>query len=118
MNIKIYLAQAVNMGTKLLNTLPFIVDNRLWKGFFKHKFVMIVSIITAMAIPYAIFQYLGSKIATFTNGSDETYTFTSTAINNSVSFQSLFDGGYKYLVLILIQMLVVYFSNKTRLCSY
>lgn len=113
MDIKIYADQAINMGNKLLNTIPFIINNRLWSGFLRHKLVLIVCVILGIAIPYSIFQYLGAKISTFKDYSVEHQSITSTAMNNSISFQSLFDGGNKYLVLILIQMLVVYFSNKT-----
>ncbi|MGB4959913.1 MAG: hypothetical protein WBO36_10590, partial [Saprospiraceae bacterium] len=104
-----YLAQANNMSHKLINTIPFIIKNKLWEGFFQHKIVMIVSIISAIAIPWSILKYLGSKIESY----QETPTTVMGALNSGMSLSSLMDGGNKYLALILIQMLAVYFSNKT-----
>lgn len=101
------------MGSKLVNTIPFIVSNKLWRGFFEHKLVMIISVLTAIVIPYSLFKYIESKseiLSTYSLTGDQ---IASAGIQNSVSFQSLFEGGNKWLVLILIQMLVVYFSNKT-----
>lgn len=113
MDISIYTKQAVNMGTKLINTIPFIVNNKLWRGFFEHRLVMIVAVLTAIVIPWSIFRYIESKSEILSSYSLSGDHISTANIQNSVSFQSLFEGGNKWLILILIQMLVVYFSNKT-----
>jgi hypothetical protein len=113
MDLNLYSKQAINMGSKLVNTIPFIVNNKLWRGFFEHKLVMIVSVLTAIVIPYSLFRYIESKSEILSSYSLTGDPIASAGIQNSVSFQSLFEGGNKWLVLILIQMLVVYFSNKT-----
>lgn len=103
--------QAVKMAAILLNTPPFIVQARLWEGFLKQRLVIIVSFIAALIIPYSLFDFLKSKI--ITPGISNTTGQAAAAMNEAVSWGSLFDGGNKYIVLILIQMLVVYFSNRT-----
>lgn len=113
MELKIYIEQGTNIGHKLINTVPFIIKNKLWKGFFEHKLVMIVTVITAIAIPWSMFRYFDSKFNSIASNPDNNSHLAVAAMKSSVSFQSVFDGGNKWLMLILIQMLVVYFSNKT-----
>ncbi len=113
MDVKIYTGQAVNMGTKLINTIPFIVNNKLWRGFFDHKLVLVISVLAAVIIPWSVFKYIESKAAFLSTYSLAGKNIATADINNSINFQSLFEGGNKWLILILIQMLVVYFSNKT-----
>ncbi|MBL0026776.1 MAG: hypothetical protein IPO98_18115 [Saprospiraceae bacterium] len=108
-----YSRQSYNIGSKLINTTGFIVKNRLWVGFFQHRLVMILSVIIALVIPYSIFNYLNSKVSSALSGITTGSNIATSVANNSTSIESIFEGGNKYLVLILIQMLVVYFSNKT-----
>ena len=103
--------QAVKMAAILLNTTSFIVKARLWEGFFKQRLVLIVSFIAALIIPYSLFDFIKSRI--ITQDITNTPGHAAAAMNEAVNWGSLFDGGNKYIVLILIQMLVVYFSNRT-----
>jgi len=101
------------MATKLVNTIPFIMHNKLWRGFFEHKLVMPVTVLAAIIIPFSLFRYVESKAEVLKSYSLTGNKIASTGFQNSISFQSLFEGSNKWLILILIQMLVVYFSNKT-----
>ena len=87
MDISIYTKQAVNMGTKLINTIPFIVNNKLWRGFFEHKLVMIVAVLTAIVIPWSLFRYIESKAEILSSYSLSGDQVSTANIQNSVSFQ-------------------------------
>lgn len=109
----VYVNQSVDIANKLFMTIPFILGNKLWKGFFRHKLVMTVSLITAIVIPISVYKYIDAKLDLINNSGAKASNFASMAMHESVSFSSLFEGGNKWLVIILIQMLVVYFSNRT-----
>lgn len=110
-NLPLIKQQVWRMTDILMNTSSFIVKARLWDGFFRHKLVLLVSIIGVIIIPYSLFEFVRSQISSsqIFNGSNQAIA----SMNNSISWKSLFEGGNKYVVLILIQMLVVYFSNRT-----
>mgnify|MGYP001369187769 CR=1 FL=1 len=103
--------QAVKMTGVLLKTSSFIVYARLWDGFFRQRLVIMVSLLAAIIIPYSVFELVKSKIS-YAGAADSSGQALA-SMHNAVSWSSLFDGTNKYLVLILIQMLVVYFSNRT-----
>lgn len=103
--------QAVKMADILMKTSSFIVNARLWDGFFRQRLVIMVSLLAAIIIPYSVYELAKSKITSSEVVDSSRQSLA--AMHNAVSWSSLFDGTNKYLVLILIQMLVVYFSNRT-----
>ena len=112
MDFSKYLQQIFTSSNKLILTIPFIFDNKLWHGFFKHKLVLILSGLSAMVISFSILKYMNGALS-FNGGNVASQKLGAADISNHLSFANLFDGGNKYLILILIQMLVVHFSNKT-----
>ncbi|MBC7884656.1 MAG: hypothetical protein H7X99_04235 [Saprospiraceae bacterium] len=113
MNASIFLIQVQKMSTIMVETLPFIIKNRLWEGFLKHKLVLILSIIAAITIPWSLIKYVASNTKELYSANFESNNVATASIQNAMSFSSLFEGSNKYILIILIQMLVVYFSNKT-----
>ncbi|MBK9257100.1 MAG: hypothetical protein IPM42_16610 [Saprospiraceae bacterium] len=106
------ISQVTEMGQKLINTPSFIYKNKLWSGFFKDKLVRIVTIVAAVMIPWSLINFISTKFSDVPQ-STEDVKLGAAALESQLQFKDLFDGTNKYIVIILIQMLVVFFSNKT-----
>lgn len=102
----------MNAGDKLLNTIPFIFQNKLWEGFFKHRLVLTITIIAAIVIPISFFSFISDYLATL-NALHTKNSLTSLAALENFKLNKIFEGGNQYLLLLLIHLLNVYFSNKT-----
>ncbi|MBK9737756.1 MAG: hypothetical protein IPO92_23590 [Saprospiraceae bacterium] len=101
------------MSAILLKTIPFIFENKLWIGFFKHKLTLLISIIASLVIPWSIFNFFSSNVKAAYDSNFKNTEIATASLQNAVSFSSLFEGSNKFLIFVLIQMLTVYFSNKT-----
>lgn len=109
-----HLHQANRSIKIILNTIPFIIENSLWKGVFKQKLILIFSAISAIVIPYSLISFLADHFRN--NASDDSIATNEAgaiAMGNNLTLETISDGGNIYLAMILIQMIVVYFSNKT-----
>lgn len=111
MLLSVYINQGVDVTRKLFNVVPFIFEKKLWQGFIQQKLALLVVFVAAIFIPTSLFTYIRDNIS---HGSFfQTTNEANIAIANTASFSSLFEGGNKFLVIILIQLLVVHISNKT-----
>lgn len=111
MNIAGYTNQAKLAAQKLWNAIPFMIENKLWVGFFKHRLVLSVSLLAAIFIPWSIYEVIQSNLSLLPSSLAATTTTASLADN--VSLKKIFTGSNQYIVMVLIHMLNVYFSNKT-----
>jgi hypothetical protein len=101
--------QLITVAHQLLKTIPFIITNKLWEGFFKQKAVLTISVFSAIVVPITIYDV-------FTDVSSDMVSQKQSFINSDTlenTYSALFDGSNKYLALLLLHMLNVYFSNKT-----
>lgn len=113
MTSSIFFSQLKEMTKIILETFPFIIKNRLWKGFTKQKMALIFIVITSILWVWSFIRYFKTNNEARDAANFENSEIDSSALSNAISFDSLFEGSNKYVLLILIQMLVVYFSNKT-----
>ncbi len=113
MNIDFFIHQTISITKKLYQTPAFIWKNKLWEGFFRQKTVRIVTLIAAIIIPWSVYEYLQAVIPSISSALSENSALSLGSMKNSANISTVFDGGNKYIILVLIQMLVVYFSNKT-----
>jgi hypothetical protein len=107
--LQAFIVQFKTVTYQLLNTIPFIVFHKLWEGFFKQKAVLTISVLAAIVIPYTLYD-------AYTNISSDFLTQKQSFIGSesiTKNINDLFDGSNKYIVLILLHMFNVYFSNKT-----
>jgi hypothetical protein len=107
-----WLDQGKEMTEKVFSSGQLIYKNKLWEGFFRHRTVMVVSALAVIIIPSSIFRYLIPAIVKKDIPADVT-GIQANIIEQSVNLNSLFSGGNKYILLILIQMLVIHVSNRT-----
>jgi uncharacterized protein involved in cysteine biosynthesis len=95
----------------LNETIPFIVEQKLWKGFFKQRTVLYLTIFLGIAVPITFFNYFDSRLTSKTDGS-ETARMGLSSLNLGDTL-SIFSGYHKYIILILFAMLITYFMYKT-----
>lgn len=107
-----WLDQGKEMTEKVLSSSQLIYKNKLWEGFFRHRTVMVVSALAVIIIPWSVFRYLVPENVEKNIPADVS-GIQANIIEQSVSLNSLFSGGNKYILLILIQMLVIHVSNRT-----
>ena len=111
MDLAGYTNQAKLATHKLWYAIPFMIENKLWVGFFKHRLVLSVSLLAAVFIPWSIYEVIRSTPSLFDSSIESKHIAASFADN--VTLDKIFTGSNQYLVMALIHMLNVYFSNKT-----
>lgn len=107
--MKIIDQSSFRMVNTLNETIPFLVNNKLWKGFFNQKTVLYLTILLGLVIPFALFKSLDNETvseAPVTNRMGITVLDTSNLLTT-------FSGFHKYIILILFSMLITYLMHKT-----
>ncbi|HMP32009.1 MAG TPA: hypothetical protein PKD85_20560, partial [Saprospiraceae bacterium] len=96
---------------EILNeTIPFIVAQKLWKGFLQQKTVLYLTIFLGLTVPITLFNYFGKKIENIDE--NETVEMGLGSINLGDA-TSIFGGYHKYVVMMLFAMFITYFMYKT-----
>ena len=100
----------------LAETIPFLVKNKLWSGFFKQKTVLFFTVFLGLTIPVAFFNFLTDNSTAQGKINKATMGFNADFLQN-INFLS---GTQKYLIMILFSMLITYFMHKTldKLAGY
>ena len=131
------IAQIPAASKVLIETPEFIHDKKLWKGFLKHKWVLLFSIVIAILFSSILFQDLREYF--FSSKPDLTETFDSAKqtirdVNQSLietdvikegekivdeekifeKHTSVFSGSLKFLLLIFLEVLIFHFSVTTN----
>lgn len=95
----------------LFDTIPFIVEHKLWRGFFKEKAILIISATIAVIIPWSIYSYLSSEDGIqHQQGVSEKLT---NVIGTKDLWEAVSGGTESYLIIIMISMLITFFGNRT-----
>jgi len=110
MSISIYFRQLVLMTNFLLEAPNFIFKNKLWKGFFKDRLIIALGILTLILFAKFGLDFINSKVAVseinLESGDD-------TLKDKVFNIENLYSGSHAFTIMILIQLLLVHFSNKT-----
>lgn len=108
---------AVNMLESIIETIPFIKKNKIWRGFFENKWVAITSIIVSILFSYWLFSdLLGSNKVELPNINGVDLSEEGEIIKNSIKDASkgeAISSGSRYLLLILLEVIIFHFSVKT-----
>lgn len=112
MDVQIFVNQVKNTSEKLINTIPFIVHNKLWEGFFRHKIVFTLIIIAAIVVPISCYNFINDAISSVEKIGTSQQLLSTNTIQN-LDFGKLYNGANQYLLMLLIHILNIYFSNKT-----
>lgn len=105
--------QAMKMVQIMRNTIPFMVKHAIWKGMFRQKLILAFSLLSAMVIPYSMYRFLAGHFQQQQAQGLMSMGEATVSAASQLSAENLYEGGNIYLAVILLQMVVVYFSNKT-----
>lgn len=117
LNLKDSLSHAANCITVMLSAYGFFMENKLWKGFFKHKWIALATICISILFSY----WLICDVASFFTSSSVDIPLNDAGIigdqmsdeSKKENAQTAISGGSKYLLLIILEIVIFYFSVKT-----
>lgn len=106
--------QFIKMVMYIRQAPDFIQENKLWNGYFKHKWVATLTIIIAIIISYTFFtevtKLFTSAPATQNVAQNAMAFFSGIGAITSNMFLS---GGLKYLILIILEVFIFHITVKT-----
>ena len=96
-------------------SVDFFKDNKLWRGIFKHKWVLLFTIILSALFTFALFSELYDYIFSSSEVIDAVGENGDANQNNSgkTNKDTALFGGSKFLLLILLEVVIFHFSVKT-----
>jgi hypothetical protein len=100
------------------DTLPFVKKYKLWRGLFEHRWIAVISVTIAALFSYYVLSSWGlfegelipSEVARASLGSD--YEEISKTVK-SVGKNAASSSGSTYLLFILLEVVIFYFTTKT-----
>ncbi len=117
-NFEDFLPQVFSMIQVMIETPFFIKENKLWNGFFEYKWIgMLMITISVLFSWYFLDDLMGyfswSNIKDLAPANITTDMGEITNVVDHKSRRTLFSGGTKYLLLILLEVIIFYFCLKT-----
>lgn len=117
LNFKDSFLHASNCIEVMMSAYPFFMENKLWKGFFKHKWIALATIAISVLFSYWMVCDVASY---FTTSSVDIPINDAGIITDQMSQESrqenaqdAISSGSKYLLLIILEIVIFYFSVKT-----
>lgn len=108
---------AKNCIAVMISSYNFFVKNKLWQGFFQHKWISLATILISLTFSYLL---IGDISSFFTNSTVDIPLNDAGIIADQMSdaakkehAQTAISGGSKYLLLIILEIVIFYFSVKT-----
>ncbi|MFT6707866.1 MAG: hypothetical protein ACJATF_002722 [Flavobacteriales bacterium] len=117
-NFEDFLPQVFSMIQVMIETPFFIKENKLWNGFFEYKWIGMMMIMISVLFSWYLLGDLWGHLS-WDNIEQLAPANTSTdmsAMPNVIdegSKHTMFSGGTKYLLLILLEVIIFYFCIKT-----
>ncbi len=87
----------------------FIRENKLWRGYLKSGWLAKMSIILAVIFAFIFLNNVYDGFSTYFGEQNAEHTMGLASLGNHV----FYDGFSKYLLLIILEMLIFFFSVKT-----
>jgi len=116
-NIQKIPLHALNMLESVIETIPFIRENKIWKGFFENKWVATVSIMVSVLFSYWLMSDIFSTNAIVLSSIDAVdLSEQGASIKDNIKEASkgeALSSGSRYLLLILLEVIIFHFSVKT-----
>jgi len=110
------LSQAISVIMHLRKAIPFAIENKLWSGFFKHKWMAVFSVLVSIIFSYALITEFSQSIFSDAPAATAQSALDLGEVSDDLKEegrQSFFSGGMKFLLLILFEVIIFYFSIKT-----
>jgi thiamine transporter ThiT len=118
-NLSEFIPQCLRTIQVFKETFPFIKENRLWTGYFDYKWIAIVSILISIAFTYVSYKNLVHNYFPQTEQTDSVVTNMNADVQESIEDvkaegkRGAFTSGTKYILIILLEIIIFYFSVKT-----
>jgi len=120
-NFKSTITHAINCFFAIKETPGFIYRHKLWNGFFEHKSIGIFTIAISAFFSYYLIgdlwqSFQGAVVEPIMNGTSSLNMGGIPEVSEETKKQGkqdLFSGGSKYLLLILLEVIIFYFSVRT-----
>ena len=117
LNIKDTIPHASKCVEVMMSTYSFFMKNKLWKGFFKHKWIALATIGISLLFSY----WMICDVTSFFTSSPLEIPVNDAGIiadqmsdeSKKENVQTAISGGSKYLLLIILEIVIFYFSVKT-----
>lgn len=117
LNIKDFLPQAANCIEVMMSSYHFFINNRLWTGFFTHKWIALATLVIAVLFSYWTVCDVASLLTSFGSGSEIS---EASLIGEGISSedkqeyaQTALNGGSKYVLMVLLEIIIFHFSIRT-----
>lgn len=115
-NLSAFFSQSIRCLKIIGESYDFYKEHKLWKGLFEHKWITLVTIILSILFTFIVF----SNLFDYFFSSPELTDVTDVVIDNKLNKNSVKSnkdtaifGGSKFLFLILLEIVIFYFSVKT-----
>lgn len=103
---------ALNMLESIFETFPFIKKNKLWKGYFENKWVLIVTLIISILFSYWLMTNLFFSGDIDSSNLSEHGASVKEGIKDASKGEAI-SSGTRYLLLIILEVIIFHFSVKT-----
>ena len=106
--------QIIKMILYIRQAPDFIRDNKLWNGYFSHKWITTITIIIAIILSYTFYKEVFNL---FSNQMPE-QTVAQSALSlvvglGEITNNMFFSGGLKYLIIIVLEVFIFHITVKT-----
>lgn len=117
LNIKDFLSQSANCIEVMMSSYRFFINNRLWTGFFKHKWMALATLVIAVLFSYWMVCDVAAMLSSLGSGSEAS---EASMIGDGISDEdkkeytrTALNGGSKYVLMILLEIVIFHFSIRT-----
>ncbi|GLR17733.1 EI24 domain-containing protein [Portibacter lacus] len=116
-NFRDILPQCISSISIIRETIPFIKKHKLWLGIFDYKWIAVLSIIISLAFTYFVYENLASNYLQgfYVEDIQNVDQNMNDAVGEvrSEGKRGAITSGTKYLLVILLEIVIFYFSVKT-----
>lgn len=95
----------------------FVRQHRLWSGFFKHRLVAGATVVLGLVISFTLMKVTFSWWQNLSSGNIFNAGLQTPSLIKNLAMESLsvfYKGGYKYLILIIMEMLIFHMVLRTQ----
>jgi len=114
LNLSEFIPQSIRCLKVIGESFTFFKKNELWRGIFRHKWILLITVIISILFSYTLF----SNLYEFMFASTETNDLGLINLEEGLDMKgknkfTAISGGSKFLLLILLEIVIFYFSVKT-----
>jgi len=113
LNLSEFFPQSIRCLKILGESYTFFKENKLWRGIFQHKWILLVTVILSILFTFTLFSNLYEYFFQAQEVADLELIDEEGGSTKSVNKDTAILGGSKFLFLIMLEIVIFYFSVKT-----